>query len=276
MLIKNICLSFDLKSNIMQKYGICLLSAIPVRKEPSEKSEMTTQLLFGDLVQITYVHKQWFNIRQQYDNYEGWVDAKQISEISEKNYRTLVNVPSAVSLDLVTSLSDNSTATPQLIVIGSSLPGLLKNTFYVGDIIYTYEGEFLKADEEVSRDNIIENALAFKGSPYLWGGKTPFGIDCSGFTQIVYKASGIKLLRDSKDQASQGETLNMLPEAKPGDLAFFDNEEGSITHVGILLSNNRIIHASGVVRIDNIDHQGIFNRASNSYSHKLRLIKTLL
>lgn len=260
----------------MQKFGICLLSVIPVRKDPSDSSEMTTQLLFGDLVQIIYSYKQWLNIRQEYDNYEGWIDAKQIHFLSEQSYRTLANVPFSVSLDLVTSLTDNMRSVPQLIVIGSSLPGMIKNTFYVGDIIFTYDGEFFHSEDDVERNNIIENAFAFKGCPYLWGGKTPFGIDCSAFTQIVYKASGIRLLRDSGEQATQGETLNMLQESKPGDLAFFDNEDGKITHVGILLSENKIIHASGQVRIDSIDHQGIFNKETNKYSHKLRLIKSLL
>lgn len=260
----------------MEKFGICLLSVAPVRKDPSDAAEMTSQLLFGDLVQVTYQHNQWCNIRQEYDNYEGWVDGKQLFPLSEQTYRTIANLPTAVSLDLVNSLSNNTSSIPQLILFGSAFPGFIRKTFYISDIIYTFEGECLLPDAEVTRDNIIDNAYAFRGCPYLWGGKTPFGVDCSGFNQVVYKAAGIRLLRDSKEQASQGETINMLQEAQPGDLAFFDNNKGAITHTGILLSENRIIHASGTVRIDEIDHEGIYNREEKRYTHKLRLIKSLL
>jgi len=260
----------------MENYGICLLSVVPVRKRPSESSEMTTQLLFGDLVQINHHHHQWCNIRQEYDNYEGWVDKKQLSEVSEKTYRTLANLPTAVSLDLVNSLTNNTSSFPQLILFGSSFPGMMKSTFYINDMIYTFEGESFQPGEEARRVDIIDNAYVFKGAPYLWGGKTPFGIDCSGFTQMVYKAAGIRLLRDTKDQITQGETINILQEARPGDLAFFDNEKGNISHVGILLADNNIIHASGQVHIDGIDHEGIYNREEKKYTHKLRLIKTLL
>lgn len=260
----------------MENFGICLLSVVPVRKSPSDSSEMTTQLLFGDLVQISHQHHQWYNIRQEYDNYEGWIDKKQLVTISEKTYRTLANLPTSVSLDLVNSLTNNTSNFPQLILFGSSFPGMIKSTFYISDMIYTFEGETYQPGEEAKREDIIDNAYVFKGAPYLWGGKTPFGIDCSGFTQIVYKASGIRLLRDTKEQITQGETINILQEARPGDLAFFDNEEGEISHVGILLADNNIIHASGKVHIDGIDHEGIYNREEKKYTHKLRLIKTLL
>ena len=122
----------------------------------------------------------------------------------------------------------------------------------------------------------MENAMMYINAPYLWGGRSPFGIDCSGFTQLVYKIAGKKLPRDAYQQAEIGQTLSFVEEAQSGDLAFFDNEEGSIVHVGILLQDNEIIHASGKVRIDKIDHQGIFNVDTKRYSHKLRLIKKIL
>jgi gamma-D-glutamyl-L-lysine dipeptidyl-peptidase len=113
-------------------------------------------------------------------------------------------------------------------------------------------------------------------SPYLWGGKTPFGIDCSGFTQMAYKLAGIKLRRDAWQQAEQGHTINLLEETEPGDLAFFDNDEGNIVHVGIILRDHKIIHAAGKVRIDSIDHYGINNKELKKYTHKLRLIKRMV
>lgn len=259
----------------MNKFGICELSLVPVRNEPSDDSEMTTQLLFGDLFQVTHKHKQWLHIRQEFDNYEGWIDEKQCSPLKEQTYRTLINLPTSVCLDYVNYLSssDNTFLIP--VLIGSSLPGLVKETFYIGDTIYTYEGEILLPDTSPKHESILENAMVFRNSPYMWGGKSPFGIDCSGFTQIVYKTSGLRLLRDTSQQVTQGENVHLLSEASPGDLAFFDNEDGKITHVGILISRDRIIHASGKVRIDNIDHQGIYNQDLQKYTHNLRLIKTL-
>ena len=123
---------------------------------------------------------------------------------------------------------------------------------------------------------MTSTAYLFLNAPYLWGGKTPLGIDCSGFTQLVYKINGVKLKRDASDQALQGQTLSFIEESEPGDLAFFDDSEGNITHVGLLLENHRIIHASGMVRIDKIDQSGIFNIETQSHSHKLRFIKKMI
>ena len=127
----------------------------------------------------------------------------------------------------------------------------------------------------MKKSEIVHKAFLFLNTPYLWGGKTPFGIDCSGFTQLVYKLCGHTLLRDAKDQATQGEVLSFIEESEPGDLAFFDNEEGVITHVGIIMQDYFIIHASGKVRIDVLDHSGIYNTDTKKHTHKLRVIKRI-
>jgi hypothetical protein len=139
---------------------------------------------------------------------------------------------------------------------------------------HLFEGQV--SSEECTRPKIIETALMYMNSPYLWGGKSPFGIDCSGFTQMVYKINHVPLFRDSSQQAKQGETLSFIEESQPGDLAFFDNEEGQIIHVGLIMGDNYIIHAHGHVRIDRLDHTGIFNTEKRQYSHQLRVIKNIL
>ena len=126
-----------------------------------------------------------------------------------------------------------------------------------------------------TKEKLVGNALIYLNTPYLWGGRSPFGIDCSGFTQVVYRLQGISLPRDAYQQAEIGTTLSFIEESEPGDLAFFDNNEGKIIHVGIILENNHIIHASGKVRIDRIDQQGIFNKEKGQHTHKLRLIKSI-
>ena len=121
-----------------------------------------------------------------------------------------------------------------------------------------------------------EIAQSLLNVPYQWGGRSPMGMDCSGFTQVVFKILGKKLLRDAWQQAEQGVLVNFIEEIQPGDLVFFDNEEGRIIHVGIALANHKIIHASGCVRIDNLDHHGIYNTETRKYSHNLRIIKRVL
>ena len=139
---------------------------------------------------------------------------------------------------------------------------------------HTFEGKTIS--KKLPKKQLIDTAILYLNSPYLWGGKTPFGIDCSGFTQMVYKLNGYKLLRDASQQATQGEALSFIEESEPGDLAFFDNAEGVITHVGIIMEDNYIIHAHGKVRIDRIDHTGIFNSEARMHTHKLRVIKRII
>jgi len=257
-------------------FGICILSIVAVRDEPSEKSEMVSQLLFGELLEVIEKKNTWVKIRQLFDNYIGWIDEKQFLKLTDETFDKINGFPSNVTLDLVHVLENKSLDQLIPIVIGSSLPFLVKKTFYIEDHKYTYDGQIHDNKNKPERNDILENAMMYFNTPYLWGGRTPFGIDCSGFTQMVYKISGIKLLRDASQQITQGETINFISEAQAGDLVFFDNEEEEIIHVGILIGNNEIIHASGKVRIDRIDHDGIYNQNLKKYTHKLRLIKKII
>lgn len=255
-------------------FGICILSIVPVRAEPNDRAEMTTQLLFGDLVVKTMEYNNWIKIRIVSDNYEGWIDSKQYLPIDEQEFNRLGKANQEHALDLVNLVSSRKDNKVIPILLGSSLPGISDGSFSIGGDIYKYEGTL--SGLTPTKQHLIENAMLYLNAPYLWGGKSPFGIDCSGFTQMAYRVSGLNLSRDAVDQAKQGETLNLLSEASEGDLLFFDNEEEEIIHVGILLSESKIIHASGKVRIDQIDHHGIFNNEQKKYTHKLRLIKRII
>jgi gamma-D-glutamyl-L-lysine dipeptidyl-peptidase len=257
------------------EYGISNLSLAPVRAEASDKSEMVTQLLFGEHFEIIGKKNQWRKIRIAYDDYTGWVDEKQFISVPEEVYSRLSGQPLFSTLDLVQIVLSNNTMTP--LVMGSNLPFFDGSHCYLGDEKLNYDGHVKElSPDHINKNSIVETAFTYLNSPYLWGGRSPFGIDCSGLTQMVYKLNGIRLKRDASQQAEQGYTLNFLEEAEPGDLVFFDNPEGKIIHVGILIPQGQILHASGKVRIDRLDHHGIFNEATKKYTHKLRLIKRLV
>lgn len=248
------------------QYAICNLSIVPLRIDPLDTSELVSQVLYGEIFKVLEIRKQWSKIRLAFDKYEGWIDNKQYLEISEDDYKSLNNEKHKLSSDLVDFIEDeNQQLYP--IPIGSTLNGLsLLKHKYDGDLIY----------RKHEKPNIVQTAYTFLNAPYLWGGKTPFGIDCSGFTQMIYKLNGYKLLRDASQQATQGEALSFIEESEPGDLAFFDNNEGAIVHVGIIMKDNYIIHAHGKVRIDRLDHSGIYNIDKNKHTHKLRVIKKII
>ena len=252
-------------------FGICNLAMIPLRFEPSDKSEIVSQVLFGEHFEILEQHKQWSYIRMQYDDYEGWIDSKQLQPISESSFKQLSSEAIILNSDLIEYVTaPNNLLTP--IPLGSSLAFINHNEINIAN--FDFEG--IKTSGEKAKTNLINTAFMYLNAPYLWGGKTPFGIDCSGFTQMVYKLNGYKLLRDASQQSTQGEALSFIEESEPGDLAFFDNDEGSITHVGIIMADNYIIHASGKVRIDRLDHLGIYNAEINKHTHKLRVIKKII
>lgn len=289
-------------------FGICNLSIVPCRKEPSDKSEMVTQLLFGEHFELLDTKGNWQLIRIAYDDYECWIDKKQFLPI--KDIKGISDSTTAVTTDLLQLASSQPSPKEREeqhipIVLGSSLPKFKSKSFLLGKQGFLFDGEtcfpFGKKKTSPERKDLEEAAKWYLNTPYLWGGRSPFGIDCSGFAQLVYKLNGIKLKRDAWQQAEQGKALSFLEEAKTGDLAFFDNEEGKIVHVGIILNTTPpllsppkgekigratpsplgkdrmgcfIIHASGKVRIDKLDHQGIYNEELKKYTHRLRVAKS--
>jgi gamma-D-glutamyl-L-lysine dipeptidyl-peptidase len=252
-------------------FGICNLATIPLRIEPNDRSEIVSQLLFGEHFFVLQKQSNWLQIKLQYDDYEGWIDEKQMRYITENSFEKLNKSKIILSADLIEFVTgDDTYLTP--IPLGASLSFLDHKT--INKENFNFDGT--KTTGTKPKPELIKTAFLYLNAPYLWGGKTPFGIDCSGFTQMVYKLNGHKLNRDASQQATQGESLSFIEESEPGDLAFFDNDEGKIIHVGIIMANNYIIHASGKVRIDRLDHLGIFNQEQNRHTHKLRVIKKII
>jgi gamma-D-glutamyl-L-lysine dipeptidyl-peptidase len=252
-------------------YGIANLSIVPIRSEARDASEQVSQLLFGETFLVLEQNKQWTKIQCVFDAYEGWIDTKQFLALTEEQFLKLDKYDKKFNTNLVEFLTkaNNELTT---IVLGADVTSTQPNALDIN--IYSFDGDSTVGIK--AKNNLIKTALLYLNSPYLWGGKSPFGIDCSGFTQMVYKLNGYKLYRDAYQQAEQGEPLSFIEESEPGDLAFFDNEDGKITHVGILMNDNYIIHASGKVRIDRLDHLGIYNVDNGKHTHKLRVIKKII
>lgn len=248
--------------------GISRIGIVPVRKDCSDRSEMVTQLLFGEHYTITEISNdgKWCRIKVHFDGYEGWIDVKQHQYISKAYFDQINNSDYKISLDLSSTILYKKH--PITIVMGSILP-ISTNELFKMEEQLAFNGESKSLSQKRGFDFIKQTALSYLNAPYLWGGRTPFGIDCSGFTQIVYRINGCYLERDSSEQYKQGEVIQDVDNTKPGDLAFFQNDKGDIVHVGIILEGRKIIHASGKVRVDIIDDEGIKDSKNNIYTHYL-------
>lgn len=258
-------------------YGLCNLPVIPLRGEPSHRSEMVSQVLFGECFEILDNEDAWLFVRLEHDGYEGWMDAKQYIKISKPVYDSF-----SAGVHDVIGLSSHSVCIKlgleEMINLlpGSTLPFLNDTKFELNDQEYLFLGESSVPHVSSFHASLDETTRFYINAPYLWGGRSLFGIDCSGFSQLVYKHLGVRIFRDANQQANEGRLIDSIQDAKAGDLAFFDNEDGKITHVGIVLDDLEIIHASGRVKIDQLDDQGVFCRDTQKYTHKLKVIKRLV
>jgi len=247
--------------------AVCIVPAAPVRKKASHKTEMINQLLFGEKMFILKEKRGWSKVQSMHDNYEGWIRNNLIMAIEEG----LVN-NSFVTGDLFNTINFNGSK--MHIPMGCTLPGFAGKGGELGSAVYNFKGfSFNRAEIKPGEQIVQQLTMQWLNAPYLWGGRTPFGIDCSGFVQVIFKMMGIDLLRDARQQVGQGMKVKKLADAQCGDLAFFGRPKGKITHVGILLNFSEIIHASGKVRIDKIDKKGIINGDTGKRTHSLMVIK---
>ena len=249
------------------QYGICFLSILPVRSMPDEASELVTQLLFGEHYKVLECRKNWSRIKTVFDKCEGWIMNSQLMFIPEDEFNDIQTRKELKYVsDLISFVEDhNKVLTP--ILIGSCIPE-------IASLPITFNGTFTNTEQP--KEKLIKTALLYQNSPELKGGKTPFGIDSAGFAQMVYRINGYHLLRTAESQSKQGSALSFVEESEAGDLAFFDNANGDIDHVGIIMEDNYVIHVNGKVRVDRLDHTGIFNNDLRTYTHQLRVIKKVV
>lgn len=249
------------------QHGICSLSIIPVQESPDGNSGMLTQLLYGELYKILESRKYWSRIRVQLDRTEGWIRNNQLHLLEESEYHNLEKETAlGCASDLISHVfGENGILYP--VPLGASV-GRARI------LAHQHEGGIFP--ENPPKEALVGAALLYLGSPELTGGRSPFGIDAGGLSQMVYKTHGLLLSRNPDEQATQGIPLSFIEESQPGDLAFFDGPEGIINHVGIIMKDNYIIHCHGKVRIDRLDHTGIFNTELRNYTHPLRVIKKML
>lgn len=249
---------------------ICSVPVAPMRKEPAHKSEMTSQLLFGEkVIFIESAADGWQKVRGKFDHYEGWIQKGQLIIIDEHKFN---KTDTLVTGDWLNEIDFNGykMCIPMgcsLSAFGSGITPWSKNTV-------RFKGNQWNIEEAGLSDKLLkQTTYKFLNTTYLWGGKSVFGIDCSGFVQTILKLFNVKVPRDAWQQAETGDTVDFLESARCGDIAYFDNDEGRIVHTGIILNPNEIIHASGKVRLDKIDNQGIINQETNERTHQLRIIK---
>lgn len=256
-------------------YGVSRLSIVPVRIDSSDKSEMVTQLLFGDHYEVINQSKdkKWIKIRINFDQFEGWIDSKQHHAISREYYEYLTRAEFKITTDITSSILYNKS--PQIILMGSMIP-ISSSELFKMEEQFAFNGEAKNVGQKREFEFLKNVAMKYLNAPYLWGGKSPFGIDCSGFVQMVFKICGYRLFRDSWQQANQGKSIKTVMQGKAGDLVFFKNAADRVNHVGILLEYNKIIHASGQVRIDSLTDEGIRTTEAAVLSHQFSHIRRIL
>lgn len=252
-----------------EEYAICPLGIVPVRREPDDRAEQVTQWLLGETAEVLERRPKWVRLRFHHDGYEGWVDLKQLAWTTE--------APPEKPVRSIEQFVHVSTASGVMLVpFGAVLPDYSAGRFRIGADTLSFPGRTTAQPNGTPVMRMLALKDQWLNTPYLWGGRSPFGVDCSGLTQMLFLAGGLRLPRDAWQQAELGLEVPALHRAVTGDLAFFHNDAGRVVHVGIVLEDHRILHASGRVRIDLLDEQGIFNEAEQVHTHRLCLVKRVV
>ena len=265
----------------MEKYGVAHLAQIAMRTEPQHRSEMCSQLIFGDPYQVLEETDKWMKIKTFDCNYQGWIDAQLFNSLHPEDLDNYLKTDKFMVTDYLMFIREFESNVTFPIYMGSTFPYPNDGMLILGNAIFMIDLptiETAPSHPNLSQEQIklLKFASGFLRSPYLWGGRTPLGIDCSALVQLAYKAIGKSLPRDASEQVLQGENVDFFEQAQVGDVAFFDNDEGKIVHTGIICGQGKILHASGFVRIDKLDQTGIYNVEKEIYTHKLRIIKHFL
>ena len=251
-----------------KKSAYCHLNGIPVRITQSDKAEMVTQLMFGEIVDILEEEENWMKICSFSDNYEGWVDKRSITKLTDKEVTRWMDGQSVIYSDHVTVIGPFG---KQVVSKGGYMTYGTEEEFSIGNQTFT----LLQKPTFFNEIDLIKVAKSYLNTPYLWGGKSISGIDCSGLTQMVFRFCGINIPRDASQQIENGNEIE-FEETEAGDLAFFQNKDGAITHVGIVMENNQIIHGGGRVRIDQLKKEGIYAEEYERFTHKFHSIRRML
>lgn len=261
-------------SNPESRFAVCQLSVAPVRRFADGTSEMTTQVRAGEGVEILEEQRGLWRIRMLGDGYEGWVDSRQFTEPQEE-----IPVTGTVLTDEVCgwarSLKGNGEG-KLLLPPGTPLPEFADGTFKLGPESWRWEGRVHFPPPSPDWPALLEESRRYLGAPYLWGGRTLWGIDCSGLMQALLGHQGIRLARDCIDQIGQGEAVEHLRDSQPGDLAFFDSTRDGGRHVGLVLGGGEVLHSSAFVRIDGLSDRGIIARSNGAHSHRLTAIRRVV
>ena len=276
--------------------GISLHSVVPVRTEARETAEMSTQILFAEQCEILAEQARWYQVRLCQDGQEGWVDKKMLTPLSaEEEQKLPAEATAMVLMPMAYAVSENNGQTIPL-TAGTRLCNYKDGRFELLGVGFRIDPSMvLTAPLPLDEPHLLQAVRFFLNIPYLWGGKNAMGMDCSGFTQVVLSLFGKHLLRNASEQATQGTEVNRLEDAQAGDLAFFckpqtnhannannanNGAHAPITHVGILIDKQRIIHCSGRVKVEKIDATGIFSieqadaqHPQGQYTHQLLSIR---